>query len=188
MKLGKSLLTKSVGLATTVGSGFLSGGPLGAIRAGIGEVQRGIRTPGGIFGPPAIARIHLAPVGVGRMPPQPRLPQSGPMRQNTRAGFRDLPEFQGAAMQNGVCVTHPSCQPKCIPQRWNKSGYYVQTVPGQPELGGTWVAPESLLVRVRRRNLSNGRANTRALSRTVGLANQYKRLKKASRQLASACR
>jgi hypothetical protein len=72
--------------------------------------------------------------------------------------------------------------------RPNKSGYYVQAVPGQPEQGGVWVAPESKLVPIRRRNLSNGRANTRALSRTVGLANQYKRLKKASRQLASACR
>lgn len=77
---------------------------------------------------------------------------------------------------------------RCKAKRWNKSGYYVQAQPGNPEAGGIWIAPESQLVAVRRRNLSNGRANTRALSRTVGLANQYKRLKKASRQLASVCR
>ncbi len=71
----------------------------------------------------------------------------------------------------------------CKPKRLNKSGYYVQTQPGSPEAGGTWIAPETQLVAVRRRNLSNGRANSRALSRATGMANQSKRLKKAARTL-----
>ncbi len=104
-------------------------------------------------------------------------------------GRQQAVQGPGAVMQGGNgCAVHPSCQPKCKPTRWNKSGYYVQSVPGQPEAGGTWIPPESMLVAVRRRNLSNGRANTRALSRTVGLARQVKRLQKASRTLAQAVR
>lgn len=49
--------------------------------------------------------------------------------------------------------------------RPNKSGYYVQAVPGQPEQGGVWVPPESAWVRSRRRNPANSRANDRAISR-----------------------
>lgn len=102
--------------------------------------------------------------------------------------IRNVMEAQARMFDQGGngqrCLPVPACKAR----RWNKSGYYVQTVPGQPEAGGTWVAPESQLVSVRRRNLSNGRANSRALSRTVGLARQYKRLKKASRALSVACR
>jgi len=74
------------------------------------------------------------------------------------------------------------------PTHLNKSGYYVQAVPGQPEAGGVWVAPGTTCVANRRRNNFNGRANSRALSRLTGWARTTKRLRKSVKALEVASR
>lgn len=70
----------------------------------------------------------------------------------------------------------------------NRTGYYVQSVPGNPEAGGTWVGPGTVCVSNRRRNFFNGRANSHALTRLTGWARNTKRLRKAVKALEVASR
>lgn len=94
---------------------------------------------------------------------------------------------------NGQCPVHVGrdCGCGCINGKRshvNRDGYYVQSVPGQPEAGGTWVAAGSRCVTNRSRNNFNGRANSRALSRLTGWARTTKRLRKAVKGLEVASR
>jgi len=98
-----------------------------------------------------------------------------------------LPGVQGGVSgfaQNGQgCPTHGNaCSCGCVNGRRahvNKSGYYVQAQPGNPEAGGVWVASGSKCVANRTRSNFNGRANQRALNRLVGWSKADKRFRKA---------
>lgn len=99
--------------------------------------------------------------------------------------------FAGPRTQVATTTQANGCPTECPSTRrthLNRSGYYVQSVPGSPEMGGTWIAPESVCVTNRVRNLSNGRANRRALSRAKGLGRQMKTLRKAARELSASVR
>ncbi len=67
----------------------------------------------------------------------------------------------------------------------NKSGYFVQTSPGNPEAGGTWISAGSQCVTNRSRNPGNGRAVVRATSRIASFDRLARRVKK---QLKAAAR
>jgi len=67
----------------------------------------------------------------------------------------------------------------------NKSGYFVQTSPGNPDAGGTWIAAGSQCVTNRSRNAGNGRAVVRATSRIASFDRLARRVKK---QLKAAAR
>lgn len=101
-------------------------------------------------------------------------------RQGIRANL-------GTGSGNGVCG---SC---CAADgtkagHTNKTGYYVQSVPGSPESGGTWVARGTVCVSNRRRNFFNGRANSHSLTRLTGWARNTKKLRKAVKALEMASR
>lgn len=131
-----------------------------------GAVQRLL--PGGATGYTTVDKYYSGGRGGGeRVPPD--------IRNVVEARSRMLEQ----GPQGNGCLPAVRCKAK----RWNKSGYYVQAVKGQPEQGGIWIAEETQLVAVRRRNLSNGPANRKALSRAKGMATQSKGLKKAAREL-----
>jgi len=93
------------------------------------------------------------------------------------------------AQRNGECPPSGSC---CKPEggsgHTNKTGYYVQSVPGDPAQGGTWIEKGARCVSSRRRNFFNGRSNSKALTRLTGWARNTKRLRKAVKALEVASR
>lgn len=61
--------------------------------------------------------------------------------------------------------TPGDCPGVCKPCRTNKSGYYVQSQPGNPSAGGTWVPRGAVCTRSRRMNAGNAGAARRATRR-----------------------
>jgi len=159
--------------------GFLGGGPLGAIRGGIGGFAGTPRRPRG-------TGLASGQPRTGIIVPQPGLPTQGicgtPQTIALCRACGSTTAHQGGAASGGCCT--PSGQRG----RSNRTGYYVQTVPGSPESGGTWVAAGSRCVSGRRRNYFNGRANSHALTRLTGWARNTKRLRKAVKALEVASR
>lgn len=131
-KLGKALKGAAVG--------FITGGPLGAIRGAIGGVtsSRGPEIP-----PPG----QLPALRGGGYQPALQHPLAGPA-------------IVAGAQAAGIPVspiTMPSGEVKCPSgYRFNKSAYWTRA---------GYVPKRSKCVRIRSRNISNGRANTRAMSR-----------------------
>jgi len=88
-----------------------------------------------------------------------------------------------AVHENGAC---PTCNGgRARATHFNKSGYYVQSEPGNPAAGGTWIAAGSACVPNRSRNAGNGRAVVRATSRIASFDRLAKRVRK---QMKAACR
>jgi len=135
----------------------------------VGGIQRFL--PGGASGfttvPPSLLPGLPRPVGPGGV-----LGALG-------VGSGGVSGFAAAPSGNGAC-------PSTRGTHLNRSGYYVQTQPGNPGAGGTWVPAESMCVANRRRNNFNANANRRALSRLTALAKNVHTLKKSVRTLNRA--
>jgi hypothetical protein len=152
---GLGSLLKRIGKGV---AGLVTGGPLGAV-AGLMSSQ----------GPKGVARLP-APGQI----PRPGAPGTmsilsvpgvtGALQQFVPGGATGLMAM--AAPGGGACPKgyHP-----------NKSGYMTR---------GGYVAAGVKCVRNRRRNLSNGRANTRALSRMAAWEKQDKRRRVTLRKIA----
>lgn len=128
--------------------GFVTGGPLGAIRGGVsGLLDRQAAGPSPQIPPPGMSGVPVP--GTGGFYPLTRMPGV-------------LPALQAALPfgQTGMGVQIPGVAADGRPAGYhiNKSGYWTKA---------GYVPPRSRWVRNRTRNVSNGRANTRALSRIV---------------------
>lgn len=93
-------------------------------------------------------------------------------------GVRANVQVQGAPTDGGGCGggrgTHV-----------NRSGYFVQAQPGNPDAGGIWIAKGTACVPNRSRNAGNGRAVVRATSRIASFDRLARRVRK---QMKAACR
>jgi len=142
--------------------GFISGGPLGAVR---GFVTTG---GGSRKGLPRTAAIMQRGGGAG--PVQRTIP------------VRPIPSIRGLAQRivpggaTGLQVTVPAAGSGC------PSGFHPNKSDYMTKAG--FVAQGSKCVRNRRRNLSNGRANTRALRRMAAWDKQERRLGKTMKAIA----
>jgi len=78
------------------------------------------------------------------------------------------------AQANAVATSGGDCLPavaSCKPCRTNRSGYYVQSQPGNPAAGGLWVPRDSVCTRSRRMNPGNASAARRAVRRLKSFDN-----------------
>jgi len=138
--------------------GFLTGGPVGALG---GFVRSPTRSRGGLPSPPSVTGRHgttLRGIPVVRTPGIRGMLQRGIPGGAT--GFQ-VPVATGSGCPSGF---HP-----------NKSAYMTQA---------GWVDEGSKCVKNRRRNLSNGRANTRSLRRMAAWDKQERRLSKTLKAIA----
>jgi hypothetical protein len=145
--------------------GFLTGGPLGAVRGGLTAI-----TGGGGFS------------GIAPPPPMLALPSGGPRQYGLININRPAPVFDGGG---GGVIAQPGMRVRG--HHPNKSTYVTRG-------GGTSRWPQSLmvhpkgteLVTSRRMNVGNARALRRSLRRIAGFAKLVKRSKRAISRAASA--
>lgn len=117
---------------------------------------------------------------VGPTPQQqfPGIVQQQP-QQRTRVGLPipgtpPIVDIQRGMPQKGPCPPGPNGEcPKGM--RLNKSAYFLKD--------GTFVAPKSRCVTIRRRNFANSKALRRSLSRVEGFTRLVKRTKKSIRKI-----
>lgn len=170
MPYGRSRLTASAqigdpflgGLVRGIGravGGFVRGGPLGAISGVLGPILGGAPSP--IAVPPIrqLPRPGRAIGAFGGISPVGAFGGIGAVTQARPAA---------AAMAAGG----DGCQKG---HRLNKSGYFLQS--------GTFVAPFSRCVRIRRTNPGNTRALRRSLRRVESFAGLVSRARKATRRI-----
>lgn len=148
--------------AKEIGIGLLTGGVTGGMTA-LGRQL-------GIPGSPQILSPQINPPFGG--PPGAGIQITGP--GGWGLGFEVGEIGQAAAMlQNGGTRTNGKAPPG---YKWNKTGYWVKGTARSPapytNMGPTYIAPGSRLVRIRRRNPLNPRAFDRAVSR-VGSAKRF---------------
>ena len=93
-------------------------------------------------------------------------------------GVRGSVSLQGPSAGGGFCPTQRGTH-------INRSGYFVQAQPGNPDAGGIWIAKGSVEVPNRSRNAGNGRAVVRATSRIASFDRLARRVRK---QMKAACR
>lgn len=144
--------------------GFVSGGLVGAARGLIssGAIPRLPRRLGVPTGPSLPPIGSVARPGGGRPIPILQLPGAeSALRGALPRGFPGAPAAAGGGCAQGF---HP-----------NKSSYFTQA---------GFVPEGSKCVRNRRRNLSNGRANTRSLRRMAAWDKQERRLGKTLKAIA----
>jgi len=113
-------------------------------------------------------------------------PTAVPRPSTTMTGIQvRTPFFTGTAgrtttqsTQYGVALSGVSAGADGCPKGYklNKTGYHLRD--------GTFVAPQSRCVRIRTRNMANGKALTRAISRAGGFERMVKRNRKNLRKLA----
>ena len=157
--LGIAKSLPGIGPVVTGASGFL-GSMLGRGRVAPAEAPyRPANVPQVFLGNPA-ARLQIERA-MG-------MPQGG-QRLPVPGSKGTVPSMVGEG------ITHA---PPDLSGRWkpNKTGYYVQAIDGQPEMGGIWVPPQSAWVRKRRRNSLNPRALDRAISRVSSAKKASKKL------------
>ena len=152
--------------------GLIRGGPLGVIG---GAIRGALGGRGGAPIPPPL--ITRAPVGtqINRAALISRFQQTVPVQ--------DVPGVRGAIERflpggrTGREVAIPANGARC-PSGFhlNKTGYFVASSPGNPSAGGSWVAPETMCVRNRRRNPLNPRAADRAIGRLTSAKRAVQRL------------
>jgi len=189
---------------------LLQGGRPGDRRGFIHKKLLGVVGAIGIPGISGAARLASSFLAGGRRNPrflQARAVQQARVLRSTRFPRATLPGAVGPGglagllgARGGVTGAAPDPAGKDCPGsgscckeeggtgHTNKSGYFVQTVPGDPARGGTWVPAHTVCVSNRRRNFFNGRSNSIALSRLTGWARNTKRLRKAVKALEVASR
>jgi len=155
-------------------AGFLAGGPVGAAAgflAPTGGARVGLPSPNQVGGPGTIGP-GLVPGG-GRIPILSVPGVRGIFEQLIPGGATGL-QLAGAGLAGAVPAHgHPGGCPSGFHP--NKSTYMTQA---------GLVAKGTRCVRNRRRNLSNGRANTRALRRMAAWDKQERRLGKTLKAIA----
>jgi len=142
--------------------GNLLPGPVGAVVRGATSILGGNK-PAALPAPTAVPRPSTSMTGI-----QVSTPffsgQVGRTTTQTTAYHAALP---------GVGAGADGC-PKGY--KLNKTGYHLRD--------GTFVPPQSRCVRIRTRNMANGKALTRAISRAGGFERMVKRNRKNLRKLA----
>lgn len=157
-----------------VAGGFISGGPLGAIRGGIQTVSRALRgnKPSSVTEARARAQRMLERGEIRNV-----------NRQLDRWGFQPSAErtqterwsFDPGMQQQTV----PAGAGVACPQGYhpNKSGYWKRVDKHNPEAGAVWVPEKSVCVKNRRYyNPGNAKATDRAISRIKGAKRMAKSL------------
>lgn len=156
------------GLLSALGGaikGLVTGGPIGAISGAISG-----------FAPSKGTNVQT-------LPPPPMVPGLGGFPGGTSIPITNIPGVTGALQRalpggaTGLQAIIPAGYAGQKPSGFhlNKSGYW--TAQG-------YVPPRSKWVRNRRRNLSNGRANTRALRRLAAWDKQERHLSKTMKAIA----
>jgi len=150
--------------------------------------QRGDPGLFSVLGKIARAGVGFATGGVAgalqtlqpRVPQAPQLPPAGTIVRPGGAIMVPTPGFQ-AAVQRFVPGGETGLQAAGCPKGFhlNKAGYHTKA---------GFVAKMSRCVRNRRRNLSNGRANTRSLRRMAAWEKQDKRRRITLRKIAASAK
>ena len=154
--------------------GLIRGGPLGLIGGAIGgALGRGVQAAAPLITKaPAGTQINRAAL-ISRFQQQ----QNGPIPVTDVPGVRGAIERFLPGGRTGREVAIPANGGRC-PSGFhlNKTGYFVASSPGNPSAGGSWVPPESVCVRNRRRNPLNPRAADRAIGRLTSAKRAVQRL------------
>lgn len=122
-------------------------------------------------------------VAVGNQQSRFRPGAGGALEDQFRAKAFGAESDRAAA---AVAAAGNGCVPKARCPKINKSGYYVQTSPGNPAAGGTWVPPDSRVVARRSTNAGNARAARRAVTRLTSFNRLAKRVEKDLKRIARA--
>lgn len=180
---------QTIGTIQNVAKGFLTGGPGGAITAGIADVAGRLTAPrvsttnpGGIVGT-AVTRLVSQPspaVGPGMPPMLPQLPtQVDSTRTSGISLFPGGPMVGTQTTYSSPAAGHPG-QGCGKGYHLNKTGYYTRQ---------GYVAPGTRCVKNRRRNPLNPRALSRSISRISSAKNAAKFLSRVSvRERGCGCK
>lgn len=150
---------------------------LGAVAGFVGNLPIVRALPGaGLLQTAGTVLPRLFTTNGGRGADGSRLPESHPMTKNRSVGI---------APQDFRMARAPGTDVACKPCRTNRSGYFVQSQPGNPAAGGTWIERDSVCTRPRRMNPGNAAAARRAVRRLKSFdrlsRNVEKELKKIAR-------
>lgn len=152
-------------------AGFITGGPGGALRGFTAAVDR---PTGRVFGPPPPSLP-----GIGRVP----RPGGGTTDIINVPGVRGFFERSFPGGSTGLQVAHQVLTGGAgVSGGGCPSGYHPNKSAYMTRAG--WVEKGTRCVRNRRRNLSNGRANSRALRRMAAWDKQERKLGATMKKIA----